>query len=410
MALLWSRVSAVFLLNVVLVPGQQIKRFALEPLHTGLPGAPAVFSATVIAGRNPRKQRLLVDTGSSVLVLASAAESPRSISFLGRDDGDGEATIQYEGGAVSGSARRSRICLAALLQDDGATPAADDADLCIDDFPVFRAETTDTGFAQLGLDGVLGLAPQPGAQRYGLPALDETLADGTAKAAGLPRAFGIFASPNAVVFGPSELALGGADTKKMAADSSLQFIDLAQPPSGRWELPLQELSFEPANGGPVSTLSPCGNSAGDCRALVDTGTTELEVAPGLQEQLLASLPDAVASDCSNLGQLPDLRISFQGGSSFVLGPEDYVQHMPSMGCTLAINPISAPQMARHQATVMVLGQPFLKRYYALFDQDNRKIGIAPSASSPGKTRNQRARESTVQQEFTSLQGFLGPAS
>eukprot|EP00747_Dinoflagellata_sp_TGD_P183195 gnl/TRDRNA2_/TRDRNA2_37914_c0_seq1.p1 gnl/TRDRNA2_/TRDRNA2_37914_c0~~gnl/TRDRNA2_/TRDRNA2_37914_c0_seq1.p1 ORF type:complete len:478 (+),score=86.24 gnl/TRDRNA2_/TRDRNA2_37914_c0_seq1:68-1501(+) len=414
-------------------------RFVLSPQHTGPAATPDVYALEIDVGRSgPLK--VLVDTGSAALVVKGVDEGAQSDgttsgnSFIARGDSDepgGSASsfarINYSGGSVSGEVRKTKVCMEHGLAVDNTTSAdggqqpeggAENTNLerhvCLADFPVFEVDTSDAGFAALGLDGVLGLGPNPGDKSMGVQALDETLLDGLAAAptpenfpTSMSRVFGIFTSPSGPLFGPSELTLGGFDASKVRPGADMRYVDLAQPSTGRWEIPLEDLRAIPADGGPEKSLNVCEGRKSDCRALIDSGTAHLEADQAVIDSLDTMLSDGNGG-CSAPEKLPDLRIVFAGGATVRLGPEDYMDD--ANGCLPGTDALSDGQLKKDPARAMVLGQPFMRKVYSVFDQEHGRIGFAPSLAAPLQTRNQQRRSQGEAEKTEAFNTFINGGS
>ena len=120
-------------------------------------------------------------------------------------------------------------------------------------------------------------------------------------------------------------------------------------------------------------------------AMLDTGTS-LMVGP---ESDLMSVIDAlndvgscqvdsagdIICECSThaLSSYPDITFTL-GGHGFVVGPEDYFYENGG-SCELL--------MAGNGEDEWILGDTFLRRYYSVYDMDQRRVGLAEAAGSSG---------------------------
>lgn len=360
----------------------------LSPKASGMQGLRSVYSVDITVGR-VGPLTLLVDTGSPAVVVQGdfGDGGSSATSFLGTD-GAGSATIHYGGATVRGDVRRSRMCF-----DDAAAVGQDQSkggDVCLMNFPVFEMEKGDSGFDQMGLDGVLGLGPATGEANLALKGMDETVLDGLANAgSGVPRIFGLYISPGSF-FGSSTLTLGGYDSTKIISGAGIQYVPLAQPTTGRWELNLQALRLAPADGSPPESIDVC-QGRGDCRVLLDSGTAQIASVPQLADALGSKVRNADAEGCVELREMPDLHIEFAGGVVVKLGPEEYV--LDRGMCTLAVEEMSAEELSRAKSLALILGEPFLRKVYAVFDQEQGRVGLAPSVATQGQqTRNEERRK------------------
>lgn len=119
-----------------------------------------------------------------------------------------------------------------------------------------------------------------------------------------------------------------------------------------------------------------------CGAIIDSGTS-LIAAPSSAQPLIDKLQGMVRADCSNLSDLPVLRLSL-GGVAVELPPKAYVMRVrkssswygePEMECRAAFMTIN-----KHSelGPVWILGMPFLRYYHTVFDRSGKQIHIAPS--------------------------------
>merc|ERR1719373_1005592 len=109
-----------------------------------------------------------------------------------------------------------------------------------------------------------------------------------------------------------------------------------------------------------------------CQMVVDTGTSLL-AGPVNSVKLLADKIGDVAEDCSNVGSLPTISITL-AGKDFELGPDFYVLRAKDDSgrelCELGIQGINAG------APLWILGDPFLRKYYTVWDAEQKRVGFA----------------------------------
>lgn len=120
-------------------------------------------------------------------------------------------------------------------------------------------------------------------------------------------------------------------------------------------------------------------------AIIDSGTSlilgpDLEVQSLLTEfenrwkcSLSGGLLECVCGWDPTLAQFPDLEFVL-GGYTLVLKPSMYMMRRGAY-CWLQIAGI-------HDPTLWVLGSPFMRGFYTVFDMDNREVGFAPTKSNP----------------------------
>jgi len=388
-----ARVWLVWITCVLIARGSAANGKTKWPLNlplaaksSGMQGLCSVYSVDITVGR-VGPLTLLVDTGSpAVVVHGDFGDAPEgSSNFLGTDGGAGSATIHYGGSTVSGDISRSQMCFT--------------GGVCVKNFPVFELKQQDAAFSQLGLDGILGLGAASGEAVLSLKGMDETVMDGLASSgSGGSRVFGLYISPGGF-FGSSMLSLGGYDSTKIIAGADLQYLPLAQPSTGRWELALQAVRLAPADGGAAEAVDLCQGKT-DCRVLIDSGTAQVASAPQLNEALGFKVRTA-QGDCVDIRAMPDIHLELAGGAIFKLGPEDYVLNREM--CSLAFDDMSEKELARTKTLALILGEPFLRKFYAVFDQEQQRIGLAPSIASSGQqTKNEEHRQSGKEEHAAEL--------
>eukprot|EP00415_Alexandrium_ostenfeldii_P004406 UN4406 len=82
----------------------------------------------------------------------------------------------------------------------------------------------------------------------------------------------------------------------------------------------------------------------------------------------------VPEDCSNVNPLPTPSFTL-GGQSFDLGPDFYVMRLKDDGkevCQLGIQGVDAGG----DFDLWILGDPFLRKYYPVYDWENGRVGFA----------------------------------
>jgi hypothetical protein len=163
----------------------------------------------------------------------------------------------------------------------------------------------------------------------------------------------------------STLTLGGTDPSFHEGDFS--YVPLAR--AGRL-LPYWLVSASDIKVAGESTKA-CGWVLG-CDMVVDTGTSVLAGPPSAVNALLAKIGN-VAEDCSNTMSLPSITIRM-GGKDFDLSPDFYViraqdDHGKEQ-CQIGIEGINAG------APIWILGDPFLRKYYTVWDAEQKRVGFA----------------------------------
>jgi len=160
----------------------------------------------------------------------------------------------------------------------------------------------------------------------------------------------------------SALILGGTDTQYYTGDINYVGFNLLQPVTGYWLITGQDILVN------KTSVGACKN----CGLVVDTGTSIIVGPPSTIGPLLQAVGN-VSADCSNIADMPILEFVI-GGITYTLEPDYYVIKQPDgMGgeeCQLGIEAMNVG------IPLWILGDPFLRKYYTVFDRDNNKVGFA----------------------------------
>lgn len=310
-------------------------------------------------GSPPQPFEVVFDTGSGNLLVPSkechdaactshrrydAALSATStqIGFADRPtepltDGRRELiTIYFGTGQMTGRYVRDNVCLNDAHCAKGTFIAA--------------VEESDDPFMLAPFDGILGLA---------LPQMAEAPAfsmfDNFIQAGAVEPLFSVF-------FGyageQSEITFGEYHTSRMVDD--LSWASVTEP--GYWQVRMDDIMLND---------KPTGLCTGDrrCQVAVDTGTSLLAGPTSIIDELVKRL--RVVADCSNLSELPDLGL-IVGTHTLHLKSAEYVAHNNGV-CVLGLMAIDIPPP---RGPLFIFGDPFLKKYYTVYDRKNMRMGFA----------------------------------
>merc|ERR1712048_340722 len=169
----------------------------------------------------------------------------------------------------------------------------------------------------------------------------------------------------------SQLTLGGVDDTKYTGDITYVKNTKYQSLLGYW--------LVESTGFKVDEQSmACKNKLIGCPMVVDTGTSIITVPPSEWKTISGVIGD-VATDCSNVTSLPTLHFNF-AGKDFSLEPEFYVLRGADVNgndeCQLGIQGMSIGL-----PKIWILGDPFLRKYYTVFDRDADRVGFALAQQS-----------------------------
>lgn len=259
------------------------------------------------------------------------------------DDGMGreQAKISIGTGWAKGLLSTDRVCL-----DEFET-------VCVQSGLIEATEMTEEPFNLLPYDGILGLGLTASSldMRFNLM--------GNIAEAGLLKrnmfAVWIAAEDDGE---DSEITFGRLEDKRVG--SSVMWLPISNTKTGMFQATLKDFVIN------KKKLGQCG-SAG-CQVAFDTGTNVIAGPSRIVTPILAEL--GIIKDCSNYDALPLLGLYF-GEYETMLEPADYVEKVGN-SCWPKITKLDLPPPT---GPLMLLGEPFLKRYYTIFDRAALRIGV-----------------------------------
>jgi hypothetical protein len=170
----------------------------------------------------------------------------------------------------------------------------------------------------------------------------------------------------------STLSLGGPDPQFYTGD--INYVPVARAAS---LLPYWLVSAKDIKVG--STSLGCNFLTG-CEMVVDTGTSVITGPPSAIDKLTKEIGE-VKEDCSNVDKLPTVTFTING-QDYPLGPDFYVLKVSdgkTSECQLGIQGIDAG------VPIYILGDPFLRKYYTIWDADQNRIGFATAKQPSAET-------------------------
>jgi hypothetical protein len=288
--------------------------------------APACKSHTRFDANASETSSVVVSADEDYVATASNRQRPRD-----------SVTVTFGTGEVSGVFVRDKVCVGSLCSPMNFITATNESDDPFKDVP---------------FDGIVGL---------GLPQLAEaqefSIMDVFVKKRILKQnLFSVFFARGSDE--DSEILFG--DVRQERMETPLVWAPVTNP--GYWQVALKDLAFGD------TPLGLCGVAG--CHAAVDTGTALLAGPARLIRQLVEKL--RVASDCSNFDSLPNLSFLLSGGVVLHLSPADYVEKS-SDGCILGLMALDIPAP---RGPLFILGDPFLRKYYTVYDRERLRVGFA----------------------------------
>jgi len=334
----------------------------------------SMFYGPVSVGTPPQVFQVIFDTGSSNLWVPSQScnstkypacktHNKYDLSKSSTYVADGrQLLLPYGSGICSGALVKETVSLGGIMMDNVAVGTIDREPGAV--------------WEESPFDGILGLAyPQiampPSVDDPVLPPVDEMMKRSLLD----ENKFGFYLATCKSPSGHggdescdgSQITFGGVDETKFSGDITWVDMPAIQKALGYWYV-------SGSNFKVGDQQVACGSG---CGMVVDTGTSVI-VAPASFD--MSVFPD-VSSDCSNVGSLPDVYITI-GGKEFSLGPEFYVlrgadDSNENDECMLGIISqfVGVPFM-------WILGDPFLRKYYSIYDRDQDKVGFALANQAP----------------------------
>lgn len=357
----------------------------------------AYFGTVQLGAPKPQEFSVVFDTGSGHVIVPSVAcesaaclvhrryDTKASASAIDIDvDGtpvqDGESrdqvTVGFGTGEVTGEFATETVCIGTA----GQNGPGDDA-RCVKSMKVVMAvEMSDEPFKSFSFDGVVGL---------GLSAL---ALDPSFSFLGMLGSQGRIGKSHVGIFladsdtDPSEISFGGHNPARLQAGETLRWSPVLKPELGYWQINIKGIRV----GG--KAVDFC--AAGDCTAIVDTGTSHFGVPipmiSDMQEALSTRHPGNDTVDCRDANG-PEVTIELEG-FSLNLRTKDYARRLPFLNnnalpgsadarvCRPRLMRVGLP--APLGPKMFILGEPVLRRYYTVFNYGEKKVGFGLANQDP----------------------------
>lgn len=346
------------------------ERFAAAAAASGLPSLPltdvqdAEYYGEVDIGSPPQKFQVIYDTGSSNLWVPSKGcsnckqgspryDSSKSSTFA--KDGQSFA-LQYGTGSCTGFISKDDVSIGSLK-------------ISTFQFGEVTQEAADV-FGVAPFDGILGMGV-PGAAIDHVPMpMDQLVAQKKVE----HNIFSFYLSSGGR--SGSTLVLGGTDQQFYTGEFSYVPLSLAHKLLPYWLISASDIKIAGKSSGSCNWLT-------GCPMVVDTGTSVFAGPIKAVNSLIQKIGN-VTEDCSNVASLPTVSITL-AGKDFDMGPDFYVLRAKDdktgkEQCELGIQGVNAG------APIWILGDPFLRKYYTVWDSEKSRVGFAlakqPSTEVP----------------------------
>jgi hypothetical protein len=247
-------------------------------------------------------------------------------------------TITFGTGEISGVFIKDHICVGSICTHG--------------DF-VAATEESDEPFSLVPFDGILGLGLPQMSEGPHFNILDCMIRDKVLKSNMFAVFFGALDNEE------SEITFGEYRQSRMA--SELFWVPVTNP--GYWQVEMEDITIH------NERQNLCH---GNCQVAVDTGTSLMGGPTDIINDLTEKL--SVANNCSNYKTLPDLGF-IVGEHILNLKPEDYIDKGED-GCSVALMTLDIPPP---KGPLFIFGDPFLRKYYTVYDREALKVGFALAA-------------------------------
>ncbi|XP_020036276.1 cathepsin E [Castor canadensis] len=317
------------------------------------------YFGTISIGSPPQNFTVIFDTGSSNLWVPSVyctsqACQTHSVFHPSQSSTYSEVgtsfSIQYGTGSLTGIIGADQVSV------EGLTVTGQQ----------FGESVKEPGqtFVNAEFDGILGLGYPSLAAGGVTPVFDNMMAQNLVD---LPM-FAVYMSSNPEGGSGSELTFGGYDPSHFSG--SLNWVPVTN--QGYWQIALDGIQV----GNNVMFCSE------GCQAIVDTGTSLLTGPSNkikqLQEAIGATPVDGeYAVDCANLNVMPNVAFIING-VSYTLSPTAYILPDVVDGAQFCGSGFQGLDIQPPSGPLWILGDVFIRQFYAVFDRGNNQVGLAPA--------------------------------
>jgi saccharopepsin len=363
-------------------------------------GSPVVhktaYVGKVYAGfPNPQTFTVVFDTGSAHLFLPSTSCKTNTCLLhkrYNRSESESATDVDYDGAVVARDAtERDQILLAYGTGDVKgefvqevvclAPPAAhewENDQRCTKARVVLAREMSDEPFQKFKFDGVLGLGMEalslnPAFNFFGQMSRNTQMVS----------VFSLYLSQSDEE--NSEISFGGLNPARSAGPT--HWVPIASPERGYWQIKIKRVFV---GSQPVPFCDD-----GECRAILDSGTSLLGVPQQLMQKLHWLLARKVSSGSSATAERQQVDCRQESGSllrfeveqegfEVQLEAKDYSRPAPmtvpsktggaaTSVCRASLLPVETERLG---PKTFLWGEPMLRKYYTTYDAGEKRIGVA----------------------------------
>ncbi|XP_067095323.1 pepsin A-like [Osmerus mordax] len=334
------------------------KQFPYNPMSKFVQGgneamtndADLSYYGVISIGTPPQSFSVIFDTGSSNLWVPSVYCSSQACQNHKEFNPQQSSTYKYAGQSLSiqyGTGSMTGILAYDTVEVGGITVSQQ----------IFGLSETEAPFmANMVADGILGLAFPSISSSGATPVFDNMMSQNL-----VPEdVFSVYLSGGGQ--SGSVVVFGGIDSNYYSGQ--LTYIPLTS--ETYWQIRMDSVTI---NGNVVAC-------SGGCQAIIDTGTSQI-VGPNSDIANMNSWVGASTNqygeavvNCQSLGNMPEVTFTLNG-NAFTIPASAYVSQS-SYGCSTGFGNGGSSQL-------WILGDVFIRQFYAVFDRQNRQVGLAPVA-------------------------------
>jgi hypothetical protein len=336
-----------------------------RPVTDFLKGTPSVdVFGTIRVGTPPQSFEVAIDTGSSNLLLTSAdcsslgclshksyspkvSETARPLSLTQGKDTE-PVLLDISTGEAEGDLVEDTVCL------------GEEGDACATTGLVQMTRMTEKPFGAMPFDGILGVGMPAGSLDKNFNFIGNLADKGALKR----DRFSVWIA-NDNDKENSEIIFGEVAEDRLG--SELLWMPVSKLDTGMWQTTLDDFTLDDTK------IGMCGKDT--CQVAFDTGTNAIAGPEHIISTILAALN--VKQDCTNYEALPQLGFVFQG-QVFHLDRRDYVKRVMTDSNVQCYHQFLPMELSGKKKDLILLGEPFMKKFYTVFDRESLNIGLALS--------------------------------
>ncbi|KAF9567061.1 hypothetical protein EC968_003530 [Mortierella alpina] len=309
------------------------------------------YYGTVLIGTPGQPLELLIDTGSSPLVISAAGcgtcsgdgryDNSTSSSFIPADGSHWSLGYQ-DGSKTEGTNGFDSVTI-------GSKTAKNQV--------LFVATTMSPNFDGI-VDGILGMSF---GALTGTPTVFESM---VAQKVVSKSVFSVFLG-HETTGGGGEVVLGGIDQDRIAEGDEITYTNVTE--ARYWKINVQDVLVDD-----VSAEALDGNPG--YPAIVDTGANLIVLPGNLPEQVNSKIQGS-----RKFGTVWTVPCKGTSNLKFQIGGQTFLVPAADLAREVAVERLDLCHSAVQQNTKneMILGDTFIKNHYVVFDQQEKRVGFAP---------------------------------